>query len=97
MHTYMCVCVCVCMFIIRVKKKFCDQFGGFGDCVVNFKYFVTRPFGQASSWYDTSESGVFCLAGQKLEFLDGLEMSGIIGNKGIYMKSPSGRVTKIFC
>ena len=68
----------------------------FCDCVVNFKYFFTRPFGQASSWYDTSESGVFCPAGQTLEFLDGIEMSGILVNKGIYMKSPSGRVTNIF-
>ena len=81
-----------------VKKIFpVTDLGVICDCVVNFEYFSTRPFGQASFWYDTSESGVFCPAGQKLEFLDGIEMSGIIVNKGIYMKSPSGRDTNIFC
>ena len=43
------------------------------DCVVNFEYFSTRPFGQASFWYDTSESGVFCPAGKNWNFWTALK------------------------
>ena len=82
----------------RREKKFPPGYFGFFFAIVPSILNILSPdlLGKLPLGTIRLNPASFAPQGQKLELLDGIEMSGILVNKGIYMKSPSGRVTNIF-